>query len=41
MEQVRSINLPIAGRIQHGEQQNTNQRKKVVELRIFYCKNQK
>ena len=39
MEQVRNMNLPIVGRIQHGEQQFLNQRKKVVELRIFYCKN--
>ncbi len=41
MEKVRNINLPIIGRIQHGEQQVTNNKRKVVELRIFYCKNKK
>lgn len=38
MEQKCKINLPIIGRIQHGEQQIQNQKKKVVELRLFYCK---
>lgn len=39
MEQVRKMNLPIVGRVQHGEQQISNQKRKVVELRIFHCKN--
>lgn len=33
MEKVINMNLPIVGRIQHGENQN----KRVIELRIFYC----
>lgn len=38
MEQVTNRNLPIIGRIQHGEQQITNGKRKVVDLRIFYRK---
>lgn len=38
MEQLRNMNLPIVGRIQHGEQQISNQRKKVVELGYFIAK---
>lgn len=38
MEQVRNMNLPIVGRIQHGEQQISNQRRKVVELGYFIAK---
>lgn len=38
MEQVRSMNLPIVGRIQHGEQKISNERKKVVELGYFIAK---
>lgn len=38
MKQLRNMNLPIVGRIQHGEQQISNQRKKVVELGYFIAK---
>lgn len=38
MEQLRNMNLPIVGRIQHGEQQISNQRKKIVELGYFIAK---
>lgn len=38
MEQVTRINLPIVGRIQHGEQQFINQRKRVTELGYFIAK---
>lgn len=38
MEQLNNMNLPIVGRIQHGEQQITNQKKKVVELGYFIAK---
>ena len=31
MEQVTRTNLPLAGRIQHGEQQIINHKKKVKE----------
>lgn len=37
MENVNYSNLPIAGRIQHGEQQVINGSRRVVELRTFYC----
>ena len=32
------INLPIVGKIQHGEQQKVNNRTKVVELKHFIAK---
>lgn len=38
MEQVTRTNLPIVGRIQHGEQQFINQRKRVTELGYFIAK---
>jgi hypothetical protein len=38
MEQVTRTNLPIVGRIQHGEQQVVNQRKRVTELGYFIAK---
>lgn len=38
MEQVTRTNLPIVGRIQHGEQQFVNQRKRVTELGYFIAK---
>lgn len=38
MEQVTRTNLPIVGRIQHGEQQFINQRKRVTELGYFVAK---
>lgn len=38
MEQIRNMNLPIVGRIQHGEQQILNQKRKVVELGYFIAK---
>ena len=38
MEQVTRINLPLAGRIQHGEQQIINHKKKVKELGYFIAK---
>ena len=38
MEQVTKTNLPIVGRIQHGEQQFINQRKRVTELGYFIAK---
>lgn len=38
MEQLRNINLPIAGRIQHGEQQILNNKQRVVELGYFIAK---
>ena len=38
MEKVQKINLPICGRIQHGEQQISNQKRKVVELGYFIAK---
>ena len=41
MEQVTRTNLPIVGRIQHGEQQVVNQRKRVTELGYFIAKTKK
>ena len=38
MEQVTRTYLPIVGRIQHGEQQFINQRKRVTELGYFIAK---
>ena len=38
MKQVTRTNLPIVGRIQHGEQQFVNQRKRVTELGYFIAK---
>ena len=38
MEQVTRTNLPIVGRIQHGEQQFINQIKRVTELGYFIAK---
>lgn len=38
MEQVRKMNLPIVGRVQHGEQQILNQKRRVVELGYFIAK---
>lgn len=38
MEQVTRTNLPLAGRIQHGEQQIINHKKKVKELGYFIAK---
>ena len=38
MEQVRKMNLPIVGRVQHGEQQVSNQKRRVVELGYFIAK---
>ena len=38
MDQVINRNLPIVGRIQHGEKQISNGKTKVVDLRIFYSK---
>lgn len=38
MEQVRKMNLPIVGRVQHGEQQISNQKRRVVELGYFIAK---
>ena len=38
MEQVTRTNLPIVGRIQHGEQQFINQRNRVTELGYFIAK---
>lgn len=38
MEQVTKTNLPLAGRIQHGEQQIINHKKKVKELGYFIAK---
>lgn len=38
MEQVTRTNLPIVGRIQHGEQQFIKQRKRVTELGYFIAK---
>ena len=38
MEKVRKMNLPIVGRVQHGEQQISNKKKKVVELGYFIAK---
>ena len=38
MEQLTKTNLPIVGRIQHGEQQIVNQRKRVIELGYFIAK---
>lgn len=38
MEQVTRTNLPLAGRIQHGEQQIINNKKKVKELGYFIAK---
>lgn len=41
MNQVNNMNLPLVGRIQHGEQQLINNKKRVVELRLLYSQNQK
>ena len=41
MEERGEINLPLVGQIQHGEQQIINNKTRVVELRSFYCENQK
>ena len=38
MEQIKNNDLPIAGRIQHGEQQVVNNKKRVVELGYFIAK---
>ena len=38
MEEIKNINLPIVGRIQHGEKQVLNQKSKVVELGYFIAK---
>ena len=38
MEQVTRTNLPIVGRIQHGEQQLVNHKKRVAELGYFIAK---
>jgi len=38
MEKVKNMNLPIVGKIQHGEQQTSNGKKKVVELGYFIAK---
>lgn len=38
MEKVKNMNLPIVGKIQHGEQQISNGKKKVVELGYFIAK---
>lgn len=38
MEQVINKNLPIVGRIQHGEQQTLDSKKKVLELGYFIAK---
>lgn len=35
MEQLRNMNLPIVGRVQRGEQQILNQKRRVVELDII------
>lgn len=38
MEQTRSFNLPIAGRIQHGEKQMNGKKQKVVDYGYFIAK---
>jgi len=38
MEQIKNVNLPICGRIQHGEQQILNGKTRVVELGYFIAK---
>lgn len=38
MEQARSMNLPLAGRIQHGEKQINGQKQKVIDYGYFIAK---
>lgn len=38
MEQIKSVNLPLAGRIQHGEKQTNGKKQKVIDYGYFIAK---
>ena len=38
MEQIKSVNLPLAGRIQHGEKQMNGKKQKVIDYGYFIAK---